>query len=38
VDSRVVKIAEGGERRREGGKTEAAPPIEAVAEVKPTSL
>jgi len=38
MDSRVVKIAKGGERRREGGKTEAAPPIEAVAEAKPASL
>ena len=38
VDSRVVKIAKGGERRREGGKTEAAPPIEAVMKAKPASL
>jgi hypothetical protein len=38
MDSRVVKIAKGGERRREGGKTEAAPPMKAVMKAKPASL
>ena len=38
VDSRVVEIAESGKRGREEGETKAAPPMKAVAEVKPSSL
>ena len=38
MDSRVVKIAKGGKRWREEGETKATPPMEAVAEVKPTPL
>ena len=38
MDGRVVKIAKGGERWCEGGKTEATPPVKAVMEAKPASL
>jgi hypothetical protein len=38
MDSRMVKIAEGGKRWREEGETKATPPMEAVAEVKPSPL
>ena len=38
MDGRVVKIAKGGERWCEGGKTEATPPVKAVMKAKPASL
>ena len=38
MDGRVVKIAEGGERWCEGGKTEATPPMKAVMKAKAASL
>ena len=38
MDSRVVKIAKGGKRRREEGEAKATPPMEAMAEVKPSPL
>ena len=38
MDSRMVKISESGKRRREEEETIAAPPVEAVAKVKPPLL
>ena len=38
VGSRMVKISESGKRRREEEETIAAPPVEAVAKVKPPLL